>query len=203
MSPVKKVGGVVRHSAHDAPSANSGQIQRRAGHSRTAPPAACTTSTAVRELILLPTLEQRAIVDLDLRDLMEAARLTKDPELIACLRRIAERAVTRSGLAQTVAGKADSCAQKLEEAEAQKDWDGLADLRCFTGREIAGFINDPLDICNDPMRLGEMPEARRKLAGWFAQFGEDIFAEHIEVGVRRRRGVLRREFDRWLIGQSA
>ncbi len=181
----------ISHAAKDARRANPVQT-RRETH-----PIACTTSTAVRELILMPTLNQRAIADLDLKDLVEAARHTSDPAVIEPLRRIGSRIPQRVQDAATAAGKADECAAKLEQAEDAKCWDALADMTIFTGREIAGFINGPLDVIRR-MDLTFIRDAQAALVPFFEQLGDGILERRVlaEVGVKRGR-VLAAEYERW------
>ena len=174
------------------------QVSARSGRKRAEPPVACTTSTAVRELIVFPTLELRAIADADARDIAAALLATDKATCDTHLRRIAARLPLRRANAEVAAGKADECAGKLEEAEELRDWDLLAPLTSFPGREIAAQIRPLLDCIADPFRLGEIPAAQAKLGGYFEQLGAAILESKVTYHLRtRQRKTLAAEFERW------
>ncbi len=177
------------HAAHDAPRANSGESRRTT-------PRACTTSLAVDEHVVTPALEIRAICDFISGHLTAVGARTSGQAISDELRH-AEDLLNRIRIhSECMAGFGAGAADRLREAEARRDWDGLADLRCFTGREAAHILNPLIDAIRT-MDLTRVREARAKLAPWFTEYGEDLFAPHIEVGERRRR-VLRAEHERWL-----
>jgi hypothetical protein len=169
------------------------------------PPAACTTSTAVREHALWLTTDVVAMFDYELGLISALNRRTADPEARKVLRQLACLVVERRDHATHLARFLDECAGKLEEAEELRDWDGLADLTRFTGQELAALINPLLDAIRDATRGDEAAVARRKLEPFFETFGAGIFEKRVAHDVGKRRApTLVAEFERWRpAGQAA
>lgn len=189
---------VAVHAAHDPACTNPGQTHRNPVTGRAlcfTPPSACTTSRVVDQEIVNPLLEIRAAADfidghvaavqpriLDLSVLDELARAQ---HAVATIRAQSERA----------AGCSAGCADRLRVAEQRKNYDALADLRIYDGREIAGFLKPPLNVIGR-LDLTYLRDAREALIPWFQEFGEDLFAKRVELYTRHRR-ILRAELDRW------
>lgn len=196
-------GGTVTHGAQGTPRRNAGEIRQKTVQLhpitgtplRSAPPQACTTAEKVRTLALEPVLEMRALADFVHGHALAIEARTQNPLILEHVSEMQRLVDEMRRLSEVTAGFLDACESRLREAQERRCWDGLADLRGFTGREIAAFLKPPLDAIKN-MDLAHLAEARAMLATWFAEFGEDIFAPHIELFEKRRR-VLRAEFERW------
>jgi hypothetical protein len=130
--------------------------------------------------------------------ILGVALRTTDPEALAMLNQLACVVLDRREHARRTASFLDGCVAKLEEAEELRDWDGLADLRCFTGKEIAALINPLLDDIDRLLPLGMAGPVQVKLASFFETFEAGIFEGRITYAVNQaRRATLDVEFARW------
>lgn len=184
--------GLVRNSAASGRNLTAGKGPR------VEPPAACTTSTAVREHALWLTLDVVAIADYERDLLLAVGARTTDSESLGKLRELAMLMEARRDRSRRTAAFMDTCAARLEEAEARQDWDGLADLSVYNGRQVAAFIIPMLDVLRDPKRLGEREGALARLVPYFEQIGEGLFEGKTtyHIGAKRTK-TLATEFERW------
>ncbi len=155
-------------------------------------PLACTSADAVEAHALALSEDVVAMAEYERELILAIARRTCDPDALAMLHQLAIVVLDRRESVKLIVAFLHRCVGKLREAEERRDWDGLAELRCFTGKELAALLAPVLDEVGDSMVLDP------RLVHYFETFDVQVFAERITYGLHRaRRATLDRQFAAW------
>ncbi len=193
------------HAPHDQGAQDPGETARSIVTGRPlriVAPAACVTAALVQEQAVDPALEIRARADYIDGSCAAIEARTTSPTVLAELARIRDHVDAIRAHSEQAAGFLGACQDRLRVAEKSRDYDAVANLRIYDGREIARYLRPVLTTIGRDEGTAPVAAARAYLGGWFEQLGEDIFARRVELYDRHRR-ILRAEFVQWQSGRTA